>query len=34
MIEKHLTLDKDMEGNDHKMSLLPGEFKRMVEGIR
>lgn len=34
IIEKHLTLDKTMEGNDHKVSLLPEEFKTMVRGIR
>lgn len=34
VIEKHLTLDKSWEGNDHKVSLLPDEFKAMVEGIR
>lgn len=34
IIEKHFTLDKTLEGNDHKISLLPGEFKLMVEGIR
>jgi len=34
IIEKHFTLDKTMEGNDHKVSLLPDEFKQMVEGIR
>jgi N-acetylneuraminate synthase len=34
VIEKHLTLDKTMEGNDHKVSLLPDEFKRMADGIR
>ena len=34
VIEKHLTLDRSMEGNDHKVSLLPEEFKIMVEGIR
>jgi sialic acid synthase SpsE/sugar phosphate isomerase/epimerase len=34
VIEKHLTLDKKMEGNDHKVSLLPSEFAYMVEGIR
>ncbi|MFT8318830.1 MAG: N-acetylneuraminate synthase family protein [Sporolactobacillus sp.] len=34
VIEKHLTLDRNMEGNDHKVSLLPKEFKQMVEGIR
>ena len=34
IIEKHFTLDKNQEGNDHKVSLLPEEFKSMVEGIR
>ncbi|MCL6434896.1 MAG: N-acetylneuraminate synthase family protein [Leptolyngbyaceae cyanobacterium HOT.MB2.61] len=34
VIEKHFTLDKAMEGNDHKVSLLPSEFRAMVEGIR
>lgn len=34
VIEKHLTTDKTMEGNDHKISLLPDEFKTMVQGIR
>lgn len=34
VIEKHITLDKNMEGNDHKISLLPDEFKAMVEMIR
>ena len=34
IIEKHFTLDRDLEGNDHKVSLLPQEFQRMVEGIR
>jgi len=34
VIEKHLTLDRSMEGNDHKVSLLPHEFKDMVAGIR
>jgi len=34
VIEKHITLDKDMEGNDHKVSLLPEEFKAMVTAIR
>jgi len=33
IIEKHFTLDRSMEGNDHKVSLLPDEFRRMVEGI-
>jgi len=34
IVEKHLTLDRAMEGNDHKVSLLPGEFGRMVDEIR
>ncbi|WP_340297161.1 MULTISPECIES: N-acetylneuraminate synthase family protein [unclassified Roseobacter] len=34
IIEKHLTLDRDMEGNDHKVSLLPDEFARMCSSIR
>ena len=34
IIEKHFTLDRDMEGNDHRVSLLPCEFSAMVEGIR
>lgn len=34
VIEKHITLDKSLEGNDHKVSLLPSEFKEMVQQIR
>lgn len=34
LIEKHFTLDKDMEGPDHKASLSPAELKEMVDGIR
>ena len=34
VIEKHFTIDKNMEGNDHKVSLLPAEFKEMVNQIR
>lgn len=34
VVEKHITLDRNMEGNDHKVSLLPEEFKQMVTGIR
>ena len=29
LIEKHFTFDKKMEGIDHKVSLLPEEFKEM-----
>ncbi len=34
VIEKHFTLDKDMEGPDHKSSLDPKELKLMVMAIR
>lgn len=34
VIEKHFTLDKDMEGPDHKASLDSAELKGMVEAIR
>jgi N-acetylneuraminate synthase len=33
VIEKHFTFDRSMEGSDHRVSLLPQEFARMVEGI-
>jgi len=33
-IEKHFTLDKTMDGPDHKASLEPEELKAMVQGIR
>ena len=33
-IEKHFTLDKTMEGPDHKASLEPEELKNMVNSIR
>lgn len=34
VIEKHFTLDKNMEGPDHKASLDVGELKGMVSAIR
>ena len=34
VIEKHFTLDKDMNGPDHKASLEPNELKEMVSKIR
>lgn len=34
VIEKHFTLDKTMEGPDHKASLEPHELKAMVRAIR
>lgn len=34
VIEKHFTLDRTMEGPDHKASLEPEELKAMVKAIR
>ena len=34
IIEKHFTLDRNMEGPDHKASLEPHELKAMVDAIR
>ena len=34
VIEKHLTLDKNLPGPDHKASLDPDEFAAMVRAIR
>ena len=34
IIEKHLTLNKNLKGPDHKASLNPKEFKIMVNNIR
>jgi len=34
VIEKHLTLDRGMEGPDHCASLEPDQFASMVNGIR
>jgi N-acetylneuraminate synthase len=34
VIEKHLTLDRKLTGPDHKASIEPAEFEKMVEGIR
>lgn len=34
VIEKHFTLDKNLEGPDHKASLEPNELKQMVDCIR
>jgi N-acetylneuraminate synthase len=33
-IEKHFTLDRNMEGPDHKASLEPAELRRMAQSIR
>ncbi|WP_448585431.1 N-acetylneuraminate synthase family protein [Thermaurantiacus sp.] len=34
VIERHFTVDRSMEGNDHRVSLLPDEFRAMVQAIR
>lgn len=34
VIEKHLTLDRNMEGPDHKASLEPDELTAMIRAIR
>jgi N,N'-diacetyllegionaminate synthase len=34
VVEKHFTLDKSMDGPDHKASLNPVELKRYIQNIR
>lgn len=34
LVERHITLDRGMEGPDHLASLEPGEFRQLVEGVR
>jgi len=34
VIEKHFTINKNLPGPDHKLSLEPHEFKELVKGIR
>ena len=34
IIEKHITLDRNLPGPDHKASLEPNEFKNLVKNIR
>lgn len=34
LIEKHFTIDRNLEGPDHKASLEPNELKEMVQAIR
>ena len=34
VIEKHLTISRQLPGPDHGYALEPAEFKRMVDGIR
>lgn len=34
VLERHFTLDRDMEGPDHAASLEPDDFRRLVDGVR
>jgi N-acetylneuraminate synthase len=34
LVERHITLDRGMEGPDHLASLEPLEFRQLVDGIR
>lgn len=34
IVERHITLSRDMEGPDHLASLEPDEFAKLVQGIR
>lgn len=34
ILERHMTLDKQMKGNDHSCSLEPDEFRLLVEQVR
>ena len=34
VIEKHFTLDRDLDGPDHKSSLLPSEMAELVRSVR
>ena len=34
VVERHITLDRMMEGPDHAASLEPAEFRALVDGIR
>ncbi len=33
IVERHITLDTNLVGFDHKLSLHPGDLKKMVENI-
>jgi len=34
IIEKHFSLSRDLWGSDHKVSMMPNEFKKMVASIK
>lgn len=34
IIERHFTLDKDLPGVDHRISLTPGQFQQMAQEVR
>lgn len=33
-IEKHMTLDRNLSGPDHRCSLIPEEFSKMIQSVR
>ena len=34
IIEKHITLNKNLKGPDHKASINPDELKKLIDGVR
>ena len=34
VIEKHITLNKNLKGPDHKASINPEELKKLIDGVR
>ncbi|MFX1502972.1 MAG: N-acetylneuraminate synthase family protein [Promethearchaeota archaeon] len=34
VVEKHITIDRNLKGPDHSFAMEPNEFKMMIEGIR
>jgi sialic acid synthase SpsE len=34
IVERHITLDKNMRGSDHKASLEPHELKEVISMVR
>ena len=34
IVEKHFTLDTKMEGNDHRVSIMPNDLSKMIKAVR
>lgn len=34
IVEKHFTLDTKMEGNDHRISIMPNDLSKMIKAVR